>query len=56
MNLGNGLLKTDTHGAIEIPEEFLLRANDPNEIIGWVYADRPEPLPKISSCSITEYK
>ena len=51
INMGDGNLKNDSTGAIEIPDRFLLPPNDPNGLMKWVYGDRPRSLPEKHSCS-----
>ena len=46
IKLGDGNLPTDETGAIQIPDEFLLPPNDPNDVLKWVYDDKPPPLPE----------
>ena len=53
--LGDGKVPTDETGAVQIPEDFLLPVNDPNESLKWTYGDRPAPLPVKTSCSAAEY-
>ena len=56
INMGDGKLKTDSTGAIEIPDCFLLPPNDPDSLLKWVYGDRPRSLPEEHSCSSQVYK
>ena len=54
--MGDGMLKTDTTGAIKIPKRFLLPPNDPQELLDWVYGDRRDPLPISGSPPHDEYE
>ena len=62
INMGDGKLKTDRTGAIQIPDRFLLPPNDPQALLEWVYGDRPRPLPVSpvspvpDSCSNGDYE
>ena len=56
IKMGDGALKSDSTGAIKIPEQFLLPPNDPQELMKWVYSDRPKPLPVSGSCTCDEYE
>ena len=56
INVGDGKLKTDSTGAITIPDCFLLPPNDSNGLLKWVYGDRPRSLPEENSCVSQVYK
>ena len=56
IEMGDGKLKTDSTGAIQIPERFLLPSNDPQGLLKRVYGDSPRPLPVSGSCSPDEYR
>ena len=55
IKIGDGKIPTDDTGAIQIPDQFLLPANDPNRLLQWVYGDRPIPVPVGGSCSSERY-
>ena len=55
LDLGDGKMPTDKSGCVQIPEQFLLPANDTQGVLQWVYGDRPEPLPEKGSCSEEKY-
>jgi len=56
IEMGDGKLKTDSTGAIKIPERFLLPSNDPQGLLKRVYGDSPRTLPVSGSCSSDEYR
>jgi len=56
IKMGDGKLKTDSTGAIKIPDCFLLPPNDPDNVLRWVYGDRPRSLPEENSCPSEVYK
>ena len=56
IKMGDGKLKTDSTGVIKIPDCFLLPPNDPDNVLRWVYGDRPRSLPEENSCTSEVYK
>ena len=46
IKMGDGKLKTDSTGAIKIPDCFILPPNDPDNVLRWVHGDRPRSLPE----------
>ena len=56
IKMGDGKLKTDSTGAIKIPDRFLLPTNNSRGLLKWVYGDKPAPLPEEHSCSPEVYR